>query len=310
MPFFLYDKSFNFSVGGLQYFHPAETRRAGKFARIIEKISRFKNKIIKPIRDDDRVYRHLDKAYRKSLHCKKKVTNDYFHMPIARIVPWRFLQRGVIEPMALAANGTTQAAFLALEKKDVVVNTSGGFHHASFNHGEGFCIFPDIPIAIKELHAQYPDLRICILDLDAHHGNGNTMSLIEDNPNIMVIDMCDETRWPFDEPKVKLLLHRVKLLLPLQRGTQDKHYIDNLETKILPSVESFKPDIIFYIAGTDPYHKDPLSHLDISKKGVIKRDRLVLSFAKQNQLPLVMLAGGGYTKDAAEINATAINAVF
>ena len=70
----------------------------------------------------------------------------------------------------VATGGTVLASKLALESK-LACNTAGG-SHATFDYGAGYCVFNDTAVAANYLKIEI--MKILILDLDVHQGNGNS----------------------------------------------------------------------------------------------------------------------------------------
>ena len=59
-------------------------------------------------------------------------------------------------------------------------------------------------------------------------------------------------------------------------------------------IKDFKPELIIYLAGADPYKDDQLGQLNLSIEGLKKRDKIVIGEAKKNKIPFVIVFGGGY----------------
>jgi len=87
-------------------------------------------------------------------------------------IPAFLLRWRVLNPMLLATEGTILACAAALKMK-WAINLSGGYHHAYCSMGGGFCIYPDITLAVHYLQTRMGLPRIMIIDLDAHQGNGH-----------------------------------------------------------------------------------------------------------------------------------------
>lgn len=77
------------------------------------------------------------------------------------------------------------------------INLSGGYHHASFNSGGGFCIYPDISLAIHYLRTRRNIRKIMIIDLDAHQGNGYAKDYPIDD-EIYIVDCYNFRIFPQD----------------------------------------------------------------------------------------------------------------
>src|SRR5262245_35862368 len=128
------------------------------------------------------------------------------------------------------------------------VHIGGGLHHAFANHGEGFCPFNDVAVAIRVLQAEGIE-RHAIVDLDVHHGNG-TAFIFESDPRVFTFSMHQQHNYPMWKP-------RSSLDIGLADGTRDDVYLRELE-RALPQVLAHRPEVIFYLAGADPYEDDQL----------------------------------------------------
>ncbi|MBF2005548.1 MAG: histone deacetylase [Chlorogloeopsis fritschii C42_A2020_084] len=208
------------------------------------------------------------------------------------------LQNAVLKPMKWAVAGTIKAAYEALNC-GIAVNLSGGYHHARKNSGEGFCVYSDIAIALKELkisRLQSQD-KVLIIDLDAHQGNGLERIFLEDE-SVYIFDMYNKDIYPQDEYALRNLnLHQV----PLKFSTDGKTYLSRLKDELpnfLDNLGSSQPKIAFYNAGTDVYENDPLGGLKLTKKEVLQRDMYVFNTLTERKIPWVMVLSGGYTPDS------------
>ena len=201
-----------------------------------------------------------------------------------------FIKENLIVPMKYATGGTILATRLALEKK-WAINLSGGYHHAKANEGGGFCVFADIPIAIRKIWEKNPKYRILIVDLDAHQGNGNEDIFYDDN-RVEFFDVYNSNKYPKDRELIK----KIKYHYPLE-SANDKEYLNILED-LDKAIQETKPNLIMYNAGTDILKGDPLGGFDVSEKGVIARDSIVFEKSLKNNIPICMLLSGGYTSDS------------
>jgi acetoin utilization deacetylase AcuC-like enzyme len=199
-------------------------------------------------------------------------------------IPW---SPDVVEGFRLMTGGTIQAAYLALETGGPVFHIGGGFHHAFASHGEGFCLFNDVAVAIRVLLADATIERAAVIDLDVHHGNGTAL-IFESDPRVFTFSMHQEYNYPVHKP-------RGSLDIGLPDGTNDDLYLERLRST-LPEVMAGAPQIVFYLAGADPFEDDQLGGLALSKSGLRHRDRLVLDACNPNGIPVVILLAGGYAR--------------
>ncbi len=219
-------------------------------------------------------------------------------------LPIKILDSRVLKAMRLATAGTVMAATIALET-GVAVNLSGGYHHASRDRGEGFCIYADVAIAIASLR-QSGKLaladNVVIIDLDAHQGNGLERIFAQDAA-VHILDMYNGQIYPQDLPAKA----RINCDLPLAAGTRDAAYLDTLKTHLPRFLQTINhPKIAFYNAGTDIYEWDVLGQLKVSWQGVLERDRFVFQTLVNAGIPWVMVLSGGYTPESYQLVAESV----
>jgi acetoin utilization deacetylase AcuC-like enzyme len=184
-----------------------------------------------------------------------------------------------------SVGGTVGAARAALEE-GVSGNLAGGTHHAFADHGEGYCVFNDIAVAIRVLQAEKRIERAVVVDLDVHQGNG-TAAVFEGDDSVFTLSLHGEHNFPFRK-------QRSSRDVGLPDGTGDSEYLDVLATHLPEVLEAAGADILFYQAGVDPLAEDSLGRLSLTHAGMRERDRMVLEAAWHRGLPLVLTLGGGY----------------
>jgi acetoin utilization deacetylase AcuC-like enzyme len=200
-------------------------------------------------------------------------------------IPWA---PAIVEGFRLMAGGTLCAARLALQQPfDIVVHLGGGFHHAFCNHGEGFCMFNDVAVAIRRLKADGAITRAAIVDCDVHHGNG-TAAIFTGEPSVFTFSMHQLHNYPALKPASALDI-------ALDDQTTDEEYLAELQ-EALPRVFRKQPQILFYLAGADPFEDDQLGGLRLTKEGLRQRDRIVLAAARAACAPVVVTLAGGYAR--------------
>jgi acetoin utilization deacetylase AcuC-like enzyme len=200
---------------------------------------------------------------------------------------FRIMAGGTIAAARLAAaTGTAHAS--ASSAFTVQCHLGGGLHHAFPNHGEGFCPFNDVAVATRVLQRDAGIERVAIVDLDVHHGNG-TAFVFESDPRVFTFSMHQQHNYPMWKP-------RGSLDVGLDDGTRDAAYLAKL-TDALPTVMAHDPQIVFYLAGADPYEDDHLGGLRLTKEGLRERDRTVIEAVRAAGRPLVIVLAGGYARN-------------
>ena len=198
-------------------------------------------------------------------------------------LPW---SPEMVEGFRVMVGGTIEAARLAVKDGGIVGHIGGGLHHAFPNHGEGFCPFNDVAVAIRVLQRDGVQ-RAAIIDLDVHHGNG-TAFIFESDSSVFTFSMHQQYNYPMWKP-------RGSLDIGLMDGIGDADYHRQLE-EALPAVMASNPECLFYLAGADPYEQDQLGGLHLTRDGLRARDRIVIDQARRNRLPMVIVLAGGYAR--------------
>jgi len=187
----------------------------------------------------------------------------------------------------LATGGSILAARNALSER-IGFNIGGGFHHAFPAHGEGFCAINDVAVAIRALQHDGSVQRVLVVDLDVHHGNG-TAAIFAGDSSVLTMSLHQFNNYPSDKPPSVLDIH-------LRDDVSDEEYLKRLKDALAVAI-SFAPDLIFYLAGADPYREDQLGGLSLTLDGLKQRDRLVFETALARNVPVAVVLAGGYARN-------------
>lgn len=209
----------------------------------------------------------------------------------------------LIEACWLAAGGSILAAQRALDD-GFSANIGGGFHHAYPDHGEGFCVIHDVAVAIRKMQADAIE-RAMVVDTDVHQGNG-TAAIFGGDETVFTMSIHQEHNYPYPKPP-----STVDVNLP--DGMGDADYLAILEKYLHRSFDEFSPQLMFYVAGADPYQEDQLGGLALTMEGLARRDALVLGYAQRNQVPTAVTLAGGYARkveDTVRIHVNTIKAAI
>lgn len=209
----------------------------------------------------------------KSLRATRRTA--YSELPLAR---------AIVEAFTLAAGGTLLAARNALES-GAALHLGGGLHHAFRDHAEGFCYVNDVAVAAAALLAGGRVARVAVIDLDVHQGNG-TARIFAGDPAVFTFSVHQENNYPVKE--------RSDRDVGLDDGVGDDEYLEVLEREVPPILERHRPEIVFYLAGADPYAEDQLGGLALTKEGLRERDRRVLAWCRGRGIPVCGALAGGY----------------
>jgi acetoin utilization deacetylase AcuC-like enzyme len=230
-----------------------------------------------PAPDEDLMLVH-DRGWVQRL---KNGTLDYLELMKLEI-PY---SQKMVEGFWLAAGGTTLAARMALQD-GVGFNIGGGFHHAFPRHGEGFCAINDVAVAIRKMQHEKRIERAMVVDCDVHDGNG-TAGIFAGDPTVFTLSIHQWNNYPSIKPPSNLDID-------LDDGVCDEEYLEKLGAACRKGMSEFRPQLIAYVAGADPYREDQLGGLSLTIDGLKRRDRLVFDLAREHGAPVVVTLAGGY----------------
>ncbi len=222
----------------------------------------------------------------------RKLQDPQYVSQILRLDTVNMFYNSILEYFRAATGGTLLATAFALKHTIPTFNLGGGFHHAHRDRAEGFCLINDVAVAIEKFRLLKRAQRFMIVDLDYHQGNGNLL-YFKDDADVFTFSMHADTWVEIDRP------HNRDILLP--PGCNDETYLTVLEQELPPIFHEFKPQAVFYIAGSDPYEKDAIGDMKLTRQGMLERNLFVYRMVREKNIPLIVLAGGGYGKDSWEV---------
>jgi acetoin utilization deacetylase AcuC-like enzyme len=191
--------------------------------------------------------------------------------------------------------GGTLAACRAALQEGVAGNLAGGTHHAYADRGGGFCVFNDVAVAARLMQAEWMQmwtLRVAVIDLDVHQGNG-TARIFAGDDSVFTLSLHGARNFPFRK-------ERGDLDVELPDGCTDAAYLEALEHALDTLAQRFEPELVLYLAGADPHEGDRLGRLALTHDGLEARDRRVFDWAWQRRVPLAFVMAGGYGRDLAD----------
>jgi acetoin utilization deacetylase AcuC-like enzyme len=198
------------------------------------------------------------------------------------------ITESVVRRARASAAGTLLAARLALQQ-GLAGSTAGGSHHGQRETGAGFCVFNDVAVAAKALHAERAIQHALIVDLDVHQGDG-TADCLRHEPDLFTFSMHAEKNYP-----VRKIPSDLDIGLP--DSLEDDAYLEALQAHLPRLLDAVGPDLVFFNAGVDPHRDDKLGRLALSDEGLRRRDDYVIEQARSRRIPLVAVIGGGYSTD-------------
>lgn len=206
-------------------------------------------------------------------------------------------------PSVCLTNGGCLAAARQALRDGVSAALASGFHHSCADHGEGFCTFNGLVVAIDALVAAGEIRTAAVLDMDLHYGNG-TAQLAASRPHLFALSLYGNDYWDnFCYRDITQRHHEdganhVSFSLPA--GCNRATMLEIME-QALPLLAERRPDVLLYQAGADPYFEDPYSPLALDHEDLQARDRRVFEFTKAHGIPVAWVLAGGYTSDVSKV---------
>ena len=190
--------------------------------------------------------------------------------------------------------GATIAAARSAMDHGVAANLAGGTHHAYADKGSGFCVFNDVAVCARVLQSEWsrryratrPHLKVAVIDLDVHQGNG-TASIFKDDDSVFTLSLHGDRNFPFRKESGDLDV-------PLPDGCGDVDYLAAMERALEELDQRFDPGFVIYLAGADPFEGDRLGRLKLSFDGLQTRDRRVFDWCFSRRIPMAFVMAGGY----------------
>ena len=196
-----------------------------------------------------------------------------------------------------SVGATIAAARSAFAGAGIAANMAGGTHHASADKGGGFCVFNDVAVAARLLQAEWGrgrevsgahrlPLRVAVIDLDVHQGNG-TAHIFQNDATVFTLSLHGAKNFPFRKEASDLDVE-------LPDGCGDDDYLHALDLALEALTQRFEPQLLFFLAGADAFEGDRLGRLKLSFDGMQARDRRVFDWAWQRRIPMAFVMAGGY----------------
>jgi acetoin utilization deacetylase AcuC-like enzyme len=182
--------------------------------------------------------------------------------------------------------GATIAAARAASSEGLAANLAGGTHHAYPDRGSGYCVFNDVAVAARLMQAEWHRaqrrlLRVLVIDLDVHQGNG-TAAIFADDPTVFTLSMHGAKNFPARKESSDLDVE-------LPDGCGDADYLQALDAALAETWRRHADGL--------PHEGDRLGRLKLSFEGLAERDRRVFTALRERGIPVAVSMAGGYGRD-------------
>lgn len=197
---------------------------------------------------------------------------------------------------ALYAIGAANAAVADVfegRASNVFVAARPPGHHAERERPMGFCLFNNAAVAARFAQQHYGAERVAIIDWDVHHGNG-TQDIFWYDRSVLYCSTHQMPLYPGTGAKDEVGAGNI-VNAPLSAGDGSRHFREAMETRVLPAVDNFAPDLVIISAGFDAHHRDPLAEINLVEDDFDwATGRLMELAGKHASNRLVSLLEGGY----------------
>ncbi|MFX0053805.1 MAG: histone deacetylase family protein [Promethearchaeota archaeon] len=217
---------------------------------------------------------------------------------------------------ARITSGATVTGVEAIHSKKVchTYSPTGGFHHARYETGGGFCIFNDVAASVYRLK----DLgyeRILIADFDVHHGNG-TQAYFYDDSGVMQISFHEDPEWIYphdgfieDIGEGEGLGYNINMHFPMDSG--DEVYRYAFDRIVPPLFNFYQPDFILFLPGFDAHYDDPMTHLNLTMNTIrYVTEEIHAAAHRWASGRLSVISGGGYNREVFRYGAGVVMSVL
>ena len=224
-----------------------------------------------------------------------------------RLDPDTYLSAGSREAIYRAAGACVAAVDAVMSGEDAMafcaVRPPG--HHAEPISPMGFCIFNSVAIGAMHALDAHGLKRVAVIDFDVHHGNG-TQTVAEKDPRLFFASTHQWPLYPGTGASIETGLARNVVNVPLPAGAASAEWRDAMETRVLPALDAFAPELILVSAGFDAHKADPLAQMELDEADFAWAGRRMREAALQHcQGRLVSTLEGGYDLDALARSAAA-----
>jgi len=204
---------------------------------------------------------------------------------------------GLMEFAKAAAGATIEAGRKVTDEGfDFAFNPVGGFHHAGRDRAEGFCYVNDVALLARRWAEA--GMKVMVLDIDAHHGNG-TQDFFYQDPRVLTVSFHESTRglFPFKGGGYEEIGsgegRGFNLNVPMLESSDDETFLYAFEQLIPPLFEAFRPDAVIGLMGVDTHGRDPLTHLNMTNNSYMEAGLWINKLAPR----WTALGAGGYNTE-------------
>jgi acetoin utilization deacetylase AcuC-like enzyme len=207
---------------------------------------------------------------------------------------------GSFEAALRAAGGAVFAVDEVVAKKarNCFVATRPPGHHAETARPMGFCFFDNAAIAARHAQKRHGIGRAAIIDFDVHHGNGS-QEIFWDDQSVMYGSTHQMPLFPGTGAVGESGEHDTIVNAPLRPGDGRDAFRDAFESRILPRLADFRPELVIISAGFDAHMRDPLANINLDESDFVWATQKIMDIADRfADGRIVSVLEGGYDLQA------------
>jgi acetoin utilization deacetylase AcuC-like enzyme len=218
---------------------------------------------------------------------------------------------GSFEAATRAVGGATLAVDEVIGKRadNAFVAMRPPGHHTETARAMGFCLFNSAAIAARYAQDRHGLERVAVIDFDVHHGNG-TQDIFWDDKTAMYCSTHQMPLYPGTGAKSESGAHNTIVNAPLSAGDGGDRFREAFNSRILPRLRDFGPELVVISAGFDAHKRDPLANLQLVESDFAWATQQLMEIAEKSaQGRVVSVLEGGYDLEglsqstAAHVNA-------
>ncbi len=217
------------------------------------------------------------------------------------------MSAGTLEAIAHCVGGATAAVNEVMrgDAKNAFLAARPPGHHAERSTPMGFCFFNTAAIAARHAQAVHGAERVAIVDFDVHHGNG-TQDIFWSDPTVLYASTHQMPLFPGTGALDQRGEHDTIVNAPLSAGDDGAVFMEAMETRLLPRIDAFAPDVIIVSAGFDAHRHDPLGGLKLVEADYVWATTRIMEIAEKHAKGrIVSILEGGYDLEALARSAAA-----
>jgi len=207
---------------------------------------------------------------------------------------------GSFEAALRAAGGAIHAVDEVLSKKaaNAFVATRPPGHHAETARPMGFCFFDNAAIAARYAQSRHGIARAAIVDFDVHHGNGS-QEIFWSDKTVMYCSTHQMPLFPGTGAVGESGDYNTVVNAPLRPGDGPEKFRDAFDSRILPRLAEFQPELVIISAGFDAHYRDPLANINLDEADFAWATQKIMEVADRHAGGrVVSLLEGGYDLQA------------